>query len=1368
MRPSCLRCFPPPPPPTLAATKAPRRILVRRPPSHWSSTTTILQAHDRPPSSSSSSFLRSHLIPRPSSSHSFARESSAPRKHTPTVRRPSPPEILRSLADRLDFFFSDVNLRHDSYARSILERHQNKYLPAEVLLSFRSVRRYTDRVSELVEAIEAASMSLEAVVDERGRWIIGRTVPFHYDESMRRHRHKIMTVEGWPVETNTQWVESRLRSLLCFCNPQRITIHSGNDGFDANGRGDAPVVAYWNKNVPTGIITLEFSTDEDARRAWDNLHSHAVKQDGIETVHPSTLVVRSLNPNAERGKRYSLHIGGLSLIVRGMDEQQLEASGVRSDEKILSTLAISSHDDDIPQSIPAKDDPIVDSDAADSKSSPIDKWWLDETASPTLSQCTRAMEELFRTHATSPPPPREWLHEHRFKKRGGGKPHASVPNRDPGRTDVSDDAALIVSRMHNSIDRGVVRALGAGEARAVSDFVRTAVRILSESPPTTTTNGSDRVPTDSYSSRKSPYEACMEAFDILRRLNLDAQPHHCSYAVRCACHEKRWEEAADLFSSQIRGDASRENVAAGGFVPVDPTLGWDGPLEVGLYAVAVDAGLKARKSSYSVDDEGVGDDEGAKWMSPSKKVFDAAMKMSMISPAGQESYVLAAGSALGRAGLWSDCLDFATDPSNLSKFGPSIAAAAMLACIESARSAEAIDVYNYFSKSENQNTASEWQWAGGTVSAAKPLLDDLLLRSMGGVSGGGCSGAAIAKFCDIIDDDVPFSGDALIGLMQSMEHDGEWRSAIRLLEAFCDSHFRKRGNKWRLVKGLSGLNGVDIDEADVPTKADLEDLLTNLVASTMRVCNRQGHFGLAMLMCSIANSCVDTKYNFELFWPDDDSFIKTIMSQKLLASKPVLDAYFQSLHRVGLRRIVNKLSKETDGVDTSSTGMQNFSPTAESWIHAFATTNRVLIALNDVQRTKSPLSEEDRGLLSRGIATAMNFCIDANQAASAIHLFAYSNNVLAPKRAPASFRETVMTFFGDTRSEPNTASKIFQSGESFDVETLSHCDSLLSAVIRAYATVGQPDEALAVFENVASQKNYGAPSQDTIQSFNAALEVLLENNPEKFMSLFEDTNSDYLMPSTFLAVARSYARNGAWPEIGEVYNKARRRGCVSEEMGFIAMQAVCEAELVDGKILVLRKIADDISNAIGMKTEEWISSQYWYIKRFAGFHHARLLMNWNTPATSQKEELLFAINEMRRCRSQGVLTKNAPLFCIVKQGELYASSDGSKNAANFTETQRRSAINIIFEACAEAQLSGLIKRPTFTAEVVRSLRALKGDKQCIQFVKTLIANEEEKCPHKIALEYAIRAASEIRDFESLEVLVASFEKSGYDSQSLSL
>lgn len=32
--------------------------------------------------------------------------------------------------------------------------------------------------------------------------------------------------------------------------------------------------------------------------------------------------------------------------------------------------------------------------------------------------------------------------------------------------------------------------------------------------------------------------------------------------------------------------------------------------------------------------------------------------------------ILAAGSALGRAGLWSDCLDFATESDSISLYGP--------------------------------------------------------------------------------------------------------------------------------------------------------------------------------------------------------------------------------------------------------------------------------------------------------------------------------------------------------------------------------------------------------------------------------------------------------------------------------------------------------------------------------------------------------------------------------------------------------------------------------------------------------------------------------------------------------------------------
>ena len=184
-------------------------------------------------------------------------------------------------------------------------------------------------------------------------------------------------------------------------------------------------------------------------------------------------------------------------------------------------------------------------------------------------------------------------------------------------------------------------------------------------------------------------------------------------------------------------------------------------------------------------------------------------------------------------------------------------------------------------------------------------------------------------------------------------------------------------------------------------------------------------------------------------------------------------------------------------------------------------------------------------------------------------------------------------------------------------------------------------------------------------------------------------------------------------------------------------------------------------------------------------------MKWNDPATSQKEELIFAINEMRKCRQhvralqiyfllsdhndshhhimvtpKGVLTKNAPLFCIVKQAELYKFEVGYKGG-RLSERQRRAAINIIFEACAEAQLSGLMERSAFTAEVAKSLVELGGEKQCIQFVKTLIL-EGAKCRHRIAMECAIKTASESRDTESLELLVDVYKKSGFNLHTIGM
>ena len=163
----------------------------------------------------------------------------------------------------------------------------------------------------------------------------------------------------------------------------------------------------------------------------------------------------------------------------------------------------------------------------------------------------------------------------------------------------------------------------------------------------------------------------------------------------------------------------------------------------------------------------------------------------------------------------------------------------------------------------------------------------------------------------------------------------------------------------------------------------------------------------------------------------------------------------------------------------------------------------------------------------------------------------------------------------------------------------------------------------------------------------------------------------------------------------------------------------------------------------------------------------QLLMRWDDPATSSKEELLFAVNEMRQCATEGIVVKNGPLMCIVSIADLYCSDDSRRNKSDMSERQRRSSVNLILEACAEARRSGFIKNHAFTAKAVRSLRALKANKECVQIVSALIS-DGSKCRHRIAMEEAIYAASEENDHVSFQLITDAFEKSGHNSSRLSI
>jgi hypothetical protein len=412
----------------------------------------------------------------------------------------------------------------------------------------------------------------------------------------------MMVVDGWPKGPKPRSVKELVRSLLC------------NDVASV-GNSEIPV-AYWRFDNSKGVLKIEFYSEEGAMGAWDNLERATSR---VDCSSGQEVAVQLLESDHEK-RSYQLRIGDFSLVARSIDTSTIVKSSLPESEMMKLERNT------------AETDSVTSADASNKYGSYM-KWKEEET--PSLRQFVHAMNHLYNDHVDLPPPSREWLHEYvrptktQMRQRnteGDGEEMQPMLAR---RHHICREVANVVSRVKASIDQGKIRALGGKDGYALSDSLGKAMMIYSETP----SSFSDKVDEDSSdgTAATSPYEACLDVFDILRSLNLDIHPSHFSYSIRAACHESRWEEAANLFLAQIDGDDAGDTsfmTSRGGFVPIDPAIGWDQPCAIGLYAVA-------RKYKQIMADEGLRENDVA--VSPSKRVFDAAMKMCMLSPSGQEN-----------------------------------------------------------------------------------------------------------------------------------------------------------------------------------------------------------------------------------------------------------------------------------------------------------------------------------------------------------------------------------------------------------------------------------------------------------------------------------------------------------------------------------------------------------------------------------------------------------------------------------------------------------------------------------------------------------------------------------------------------------
>jgi len=771
---------------------------------------------------------------------------------------------------------------------------------------------------------------------------------------------------------------------------------------------------------------------------------------------------------------------------------------------------------------------------------------------------------------------------------------------------------------------------------------------------------------------------------------------------------------------------------------------------------------------------GEGEEEGVV-----REVIDGVLSMCLVSSSDQDRYILAAGAALGRAGKWRGLIDYVKNGEHSTQFGQPLVAAAMIACIQNQKYSIALtELYQQFA--DNQPAPSEYQWAGG-YGSVHPLCRDLALRAMGSMEGGneeddvdgqprlGSSVDSVFVLNQILEERGTVSIDGLQGVLSTCERDGNFEKAVNVLYLLLN--YDEDSLDWKLVPGCAPameyfLDASNSSVSEIVTENDGDALVEegggrvyvngNILASVMDACNNAGEFGLAVYYCRVVNTTSGTINDRSLGLHDEDkgqNIVRSLLlAQPLLSSnEKLLTATMFSLCGLGCTREAVALHSEVfemlgDEIEWPLCAecvlyAKSLDETSDpSWLRAYTHIDRVLAALLTIRSTKSIPPAETVELLQRGVAQMIQSCADADQSITGLHLAQMAAHIAQHQEPKKSMKETVQSFFMRDSSTSDRGSLVRGDSEVV-AEFLTSSDAILSPAMEVTRNTAGIDDALALFYsrcekddsvlNSIQQEKSAPQNRQWINSVNGVLAMLLEKGKlDDAFALFEGVSLSSRTPETYLIMARGLATDKRWDDVSLLFVTALDTGCLSEDLGLITMEGVVQQN-VKGKIRILRSIASDVATMLGMKPGVWIVSHYWLLKNILGFHHARLLMWWNDPNETQARELELALRHFEANRSRGILVKDDVLRCIVKllgvrhKERSIVSKTGTTNRQSIShqkkiESYRTKSVNLTLEAFSEASRTSLGEERSFTFEVASGLRKMGANRECMDFVHSLI------------------------------------------------
>jgi hypothetical protein len=361
-----------------------------------------------------------------------------------------------------------------------------------------------------------------------------------------------------------------------------------------------------------------------------------------------------------------------------------------------------------------------------------------------------------------------------------------------------------------------------------------------------------------------------------------------------------------------------------------------------------------------------------------------------------------------------------------------------------------------------------------------------------------------------------------------------------------------------------------------------------------------------------------------------------------------------------------------------------------------------------VRDSEHVLRKEDRDIIDGALATTMSACTSAHQPETSLFLATWVEKALLG-RSRQSSSGTSMTSFLGIETLPEVEFYGFRK------------DSLMAEAISAFRWSHKTAESIDLFESLLNSRS-GELGRWKL-SCAAGLSVLhsvgrIDDALEIFYSLDDSART----PDAYALAATGLAKQRRWKDIDSLYRLALTNGCLSEELGLLAMNSVISSD-ANNKLRILRAIVDDVAKCSGSDPLKWMESRYWHLKKVLGFGYARMLLWWNDLDTAHLDELELALAEFHQRKAAGLKVKNEAVRLIVMNAKSYQEGFVPEERRQLARVPRTSSdwITLLQSVLDETKDSSLHHDVHFVDDVAKAFRQLQCNLDCVKYVEDALS-----------------------------------------------